>query len=54
MKMRNKLKKILLNTTTELKKLKYEARTLGEEGNKFKKQMDKIQSALKSKQKNVN
>ena len=42
----------IINTTTELKKLKDEARTLGEEGNKFKEQIDSIQSALKSKQQN--
>ena len=42
----------IINTTTELKKLKDEARTLGEEGNKFKEQIDNIQSALKTKQQN--
>jgi len=42
----------IINITTELKKLKDEARTLGEEGNKFKEQIDNIQSALKSKQQN--
>ena len=42
----------IINTTTELKKLKDEARTLGEEGNKFKEQIDNIQTALKSKQQN--
>ena len=42
----------IINTTTELKKLKDEARTLGEEGNKYKEQIDNIQSALKSKQQN--
>jgi len=42
----------IINTTTELKKLKDEARTLGEEGNKFKEQIDNIQSALKNKQQN--
>ena len=42
----------IINTTTELKKLKDEARSLGEKGNKFKEQIDNIQSALKSKQQN--
>ena len=42
----------IINTTTELRKLKDEARSLGEEGNKFKEQIDNIQSALKSKQQN--
>ena len=42
----------IINITTDLKKLKNEARTLGEEGNKFKEQIDSIQSALKSKQQN--
>ena len=42
----------IINTTTELKKLKDEARTLGEEGNKFKEQIDSIQTALKNKQQN--
>lgn len=42
----------IINITTELKKLKDEARSLGEEGNKFKEQIDNIQSALKSKQQN--
>ena len=42
----------IINTTTELKKLKDEARTLGEEGNKYKEQIDNIQSALKTKQQN--
>ena len=42
----------IINTTTELKKLKDEARTLGEEGNKYKEQIDNIQSALKNKQQN--
>jgi len=42
----------IINTTTELRKLKDEARALGEEGNKFKEQIDNIQSALKSKQQN--
>ena len=42
----------IINTTTELRKLKDEARLLGEEGNKFKEQIDNIQSALKSKQQN--
>jgi hypothetical protein len=42
----------IINITTELKKLKDEARTLGEEGNKFKEQIDNINSALKSKQQN--
>ncbi len=42
----------IINTTTELKKLKDEARLLGEKGNKFKEQIDNIQSALKSKQQN--
>lgn len=42
----------IINITTDLKKLKDEARSLGEEGNKYKAQIDKIQSALKSKQQN--
>ena len=42
----------IINITTDLKKLKDEARTLGEEGNKYKEQIDNIQSALKSKQQN--
>ena len=42
----------IINTTTELKKLKDEARTLGEEGNKFKEQIDSIQTTLKNKQQN--
>ena len=42
----------IINTTTELKKLKDEARVLGEEGNKYKEQIDNIQSALKNKQQN--
>ena len=42
----------IINITTELKKLKDEARTLGEEGNKYKEQIDNINSALKSKQQN--
>ena len=42
----------IINTTTELKRLKDEARTLGEEGNKFKEQIDNIQAALKNKQQN--
>ena len=42
----------IINTTTELKKLKDEARVLGEEGNKYKEQIDSIQSALKNKQQN--
>ena len=42
----------IINTTTELKKLKDNARALGEEGNKFKEQIDNIQAALKSKQQN--
>ena len=42
----------IINSTTELKKLKDEARLLGEEGNKFKEQIDNIQTALKSKQQN--
>ena len=42
----------IINTTTDLKKLKDEARVLGEEGNKFKEQIDNIQAALKSKQQN--
>ena len=42
----------IINITTELKKLKDEARALAEEGNKFKEQIDNIQSALKSKQQN--
>ena len=42
----------IINTTTELKKLKDNARALGEEGNKFKEQIDNIQAALKNKQQN--
>ena len=42
----------IINTTTELKKLKDEARNLGQEGNKFKEQIDNINSALKNKQQN--
>ena len=42
----------IINITTDLKKLKAEARTLGEEGNKYKEQIDNILSALKSKQQN--
>ena len=42
----------IINITTDLKKLKDEARSLGEEGNKYKAQIDNIQSALKSKQQN--
>ena len=42
----------IINTTTELKRLKDEARTLGEEGNKFKEQIDNIQATLKNKQQN--
>ena len=42
----------IINTTTDLKKLKDEARALGEEGNKFKEQIDNIQAALKNKQQN--
>ena len=42
----------IINTTTDLKKLKDEARTLGEEGNKLKEQIDNIQSVLKTKQQN--
>ena len=42
----------IINTTTDLKKLKDEARALGEEGNKFKEQIDSIQAALKNKQQN--
>ena len=42
----------IINTTTELKRLKDEARTLGEEGNKFKGQIDNIQATLKNKQQN--
>ena len=42
----------IINITTDLKKLKDEARTLGEEGNKLKEQIDNIQSVLKTKQQN--
>ena len=42
----------IINITTELKKLKDEARTLGEEGNKYKEQIDNINTALKNKQQN--
>ena len=42
----------IINTTTELKKLKDNARALGEEGNKFKEQIDNIQAAFKNKQQN--
>ena len=42
----------IINTTTELKKLKDEARNLGQEGNKFKEQIDNINAALKNKQQN--
>ena len=47
-----KIEEDIINTTTELKKLKDEARNLGEVGNKFKEQIDNIQSALKNKQQN--
>ena len=42
----------IINTTTELKKLKDQAKILGEEGNKFKEQIDNINNALKNKQQN--
>ena len=42
----------IINITTDLKKLKDEARTLGEEGNKLKEQIENIQSVLKTKQQN--
>ena len=42
----------IINITTDLKKLNHEARTLGEEGNKLKEQIDNIQSVLKTKQQN--
>ena len=47
-----KIEEDIINTTTELKKLKDDARTLGEEGNKFKEKIDNIQSSLKNKQQN--
>ena len=47
-----KIEEDIINTTTELKKLKDEARNLGEEGNKYKEKIDNIQSALKNKQQN--
>ena len=47
-----KIEEEIINTTTELKKLKDEARNLGEEGNKYKEKIDNIQSALKNKQQN--
>ena len=42
----------IIITTTELKKLKDEARNLGQEGNKYKEQIDNINAALKNKQQN--
>ena len=47
-----KIEEDIINTTTELKKLKDEARNLGETGNKYKEQIDNIQNALKNKQQN--
>ena len=42
----------IINTTTQLKKLKDQAKILGEEGNKFKEQIENINNALKNKQQN--
>ena len=42
----------IINTSTELKKLKDEAKKLGEEGNKLKSEIDNIQAQLKNKQQN--
>ena len=47
-----KIEEDIINTTTEVKKYKDEARNLGENGNKLKEQIDNIQSALKNKQQN--
>ena len=47
-----KIEEDIINATTELKKLKDEARNLGEVGNKYKEQIENINSALKNKQQN--